>query len=282
MTIYDQRRLRQFSVPGGAPFSVDQEAEPRFRRFVDDMSARGVTFDPKQSGGFADRNIRGTGTPSKHSTGQAIDVNWNTNPEGASAHQFPADVSDIAARNGLKWGGNFMRRRGPDNMHFEVDPSLTPETRSPFAGDPSGADPPMYSVPGVSPVSADPMIAAPVAPAKPPLQVASAPVTPAVRPPVTKPESPFASMLPDAASFVNSSAGTDMGKGISQGLGGLGKALGGGGDDKEKQRAIDAQMAQAGNTAQASQQGKAKAGQAALDRLMQMSGVKKKSLFGAA
>lgn len=103
--------------PGGAKFTVAKKIAGQFQRFVNDLGGRGYQIDPKQSGGYANRNIRGSNNLSQHAYGNAIDLNWNANPLGSSKHNLPPDVGDIASKYGLAWGGTFSR---PDPMHFEA------------------------------------------------------------------------------------------------------------------------------------------------------------------
>jgi hypothetical protein len=102
---------------GGAPFTIAQPHVDRFTAFLNDLEARGYKIDPGQSGGFNKRNIAGTNTPSQHSFGNAVDINWTDNPRGAPG-KIPADVArELAQKHGLTWGGDW---RNPDPMHFEV------------------------------------------------------------------------------------------------------------------------------------------------------------------
>lgn len=106
----------------GARFRVSEQYADRFAGLVSDLEAASVKIDGSQSGGFADRNIAGTNTKSRHAFGEAIDLNWNDNArgkEGKIRDVIPAEqIRQIAARHGLKWGGDW---NNPDDMHFEVD-----------------------------------------------------------------------------------------------------------------------------------------------------------------
>jgi hypothetical protein len=60
--------------------------------------------------------IGGTlGFLSRHSWGQALDTNTNTNPQGG-VPTMNCDVVRIFRKHNFAWGGNFVR---PDGMHFE-------------------------------------------------------------------------------------------------------------------------------------------------------------------
>lgn len=109
----------------GAKFRVSGTYADRFAGFIADLEAAGVEVKGDQSGGYAKRNIRGTNTPSRHSHGEAIDINWHENAEGkpgALAEKLGGDdkVRELARKHGLKWGADF-KGRSRDDMHFEVD-----------------------------------------------------------------------------------------------------------------------------------------------------------------
>lgn len=149
---------------------VDKAYKDRFGALLTELEAEGYKVDPSQSGGYNKRNIAGTNTPSKHSFGHAIDVNWRDNAEGkmgAMARLLGDDkVREIAARHGLTWGGNF-KSRSRDDMHFEVDPKWQPpgaESGMPLPLPPQG----MPTAPQGAP-AAQPM------PPSAPVQVAQAP-----------------------------------------------------------------------------------------------------------
>ena len=134
--------LMRIQSPSGAKFTVDDSAAPQFQGFLNDLEGTGYKIDPNQSGGYADRNIAGTNTRSKHSTGQAIDINWTNNPEGGK-HDLPSNTGELAAKHGLIWGNNWTnRKRGPDAMHFEV--GGTPQTNYPNGVTPVANGPAEY------------------------------------------------------------------------------------------------------------------------------------------
>lgn len=115
--------LTQITGPSGAQFTVHPTHADRFTGFLADLHERGYNVDGGQSGGYANRNIRGTNRPSRHRDGAAIDVNWGRNREGTMG-DIPADVArELARKHGLIWGGDF-RSRSPDPMHFEIDPNF--------------------------------------------------------------------------------------------------------------------------------------------------------------
>jgi hypothetical protein len=168
-------------APSGVPFRVSPLHAGRFRNLAADIESRGVTIDPTQSGGFADRNIAGTNTPSRHSRGEAVDVNWGANPRtGAPLNPMvemvdyeagipvnpntpvppvtripPQIAREVAAANGMTWGGDW---RNSDPMHFEVArgnlPPVPVQNRS-ITGF-AGAQPPAQPSPQPPPVTPPP------------------------------------------------------------------------------------------------------------------------------
>lgn len=108
----------------GAKFRVASPYADRFAGFIADLEKEGIEVRGEQSAGYAKRNIRGTNTPSKHSHGEAIDINWHENAEGKpgelSKRLGDEKIRELAAKHGLKWGGDF-KSRSRDDMHFEVD-----------------------------------------------------------------------------------------------------------------------------------------------------------------
>lgn len=116
------------------PFQVPREEEARIRSFVDAMRAAGYEPSAGDSYGYADRNIRGTNTPSKHKIG-AIDWNASKNAEGTWGEFDPAIVQPIVDAHNMKWGRNF-KGRSPDPMHFEPNgPWQGAQKGAPMQGD---------------------------------------------------------------------------------------------------------------------------------------------------
>lgn len=132
-------------TPGGAPFSVAKPHADRFLGFLTDLEGTGYKIDPGQSGGYSYRNIRGSNRLSEHAHGNAIDLNWGRNPMGAKGHDLPANIAELAAKHGLKWGAAFN-----DPMHFQVA-STTPPVAS---ATPAAAGP---TPPGPATMASPPM-----------------------------------------------------------------------------------------------------------------------------
>lgn len=112
---WQKNNLVTVVAPNGQRFVVHKDAAPSFQGLLNDLGSTG--YDIKSDGGFNYRNIRGSNTLSQHAFGNAIDVNAAENPLGSRTHNLPANVSDMAQKRGLEWGGNWQSR--PDPMHFE-------------------------------------------------------------------------------------------------------------------------------------------------------------------
>jgi len=107
-------------APGGASFNVHRAAAPDFAGFLQDLSALGYKIDPKTSGGYNYRNIRGSNSLSEHAYGTAIDINSNANlytRDGRKVTDLPPEVGALAAKHNLEWGGNW--KDPVDTMHFQ-------------------------------------------------------------------------------------------------------------------------------------------------------------------
>lgn len=118
--------LVDVEAPSGARFTVHSDYADRFTGLVNDLHTAGYNINGDQSGGYNPRNIRGSSnTPSQHSFGRAIDINWTRNPVGGQG-DIPSDLArELAKKHGLVWGGDFPRN--PDPMHFEIDRNFTPQ-----------------------------------------------------------------------------------------------------------------------------------------------------------
>ena len=106
-------------TPGGREYTVAEQYASNFKGFVDELENSGYKIN--SIGGYANRNIAGTGTKSYHSLGVAIDINPSTNPhlfDGRLVTDMPSNVGEIAAKYGLGWGGNW--RSSKDAMHFSM------------------------------------------------------------------------------------------------------------------------------------------------------------------
>jgi hypothetical protein len=73
---------------------------------------------PASTGAYNCRAIRGTNSPSNHSWGLAVDINWNDNPMSYTFHsEIPPAVVAMWNACGWYWGGFYQNRT--DTMHFE-------------------------------------------------------------------------------------------------------------------------------------------------------------------
>ena len=134
--------------PSGVPFQIHADAAPSFQGFINELESTGYRIRPSsENGGGGGFNIRpkaGGGGMSEHSWGNAIDINPDKNPftKGPLITDLPSNVSDMAAKYGLTWGGDW--RSSKDAMHFEWAgiPYVPPQAQVPLPPiAPSGIDP---------------------------------------------------------------------------------------------------------------------------------------------
>ena len=107
----------------GKTFQVNSKYAKNFAGFIADLETTG--YQIRSIGGYADRNIAGTGTKSWHALGVAIDINPAQNPvtQGAPGRapttDMPANINEIANKWGLGWGGKWTGSK-QDAMHFSL------------------------------------------------------------------------------------------------------------------------------------------------------------------
>ena len=107
--------LTTIKTEDGRRLTVHRDAAPSFKRFLDQLEERG--YKVNSLGGYAARGNRSNpGRLSEHAFGNAIDINPSSNPFRSDKTDMPADISRMAAENGLSWGGDWRHK---DNMHFE-------------------------------------------------------------------------------------------------------------------------------------------------------------------
>ena len=116
------QNLTTITTPSGKKVTVHAAAAESFKGFLGDLEASGYKIN--SIGGFAMRNNVNNGSRlSQHAYGNAIDINpaQNPNQRGATSDNMitnlPKNVSDMAARWGLSWGGDWKSVK--DTMHFE-------------------------------------------------------------------------------------------------------------------------------------------------------------------
>ncbi|HEY2231444.1 MAG TPA: M15 family metallopeptidase [Xanthobacteraceae bacterium] len=115
----DPRTLTNISLPGGGQLRVNRWAAPHFQGFINELNSMGYRINPHDSYGFANRGIYGSTRRSQHAYGNAIDINSSINQRDPSGrNNLPPNVSQIAAKYGLTWGGDWSPR-WRDTMHFE-------------------------------------------------------------------------------------------------------------------------------------------------------------------
>lgn len=108
---------------------VPAEGAAQFQGFINDLEAQGYSIDDVQ--GFNDRDVRGRpGVKSAHGKEGAIDVNPSPNNPWDTTKPLPPNVSELAKKWGLGWGGNWRSRK--DTPHFSLRPGeggrvLSPE-----------------------------------------------------------------------------------------------------------------------------------------------------------
>lgn len=112
------------TVDGPKPVRVYGPAAQAYQGFLDDLAATGYEIHTIEGANY---RMKGSGTSlSEHSFGTAIDINGLTlpgeeGPRNAMAEELitdlPDDVSRIAAKWGLSWGGDWGSVK--DAMHFE-------------------------------------------------------------------------------------------------------------------------------------------------------------------
>jgi hypothetical protein len=130
-------RLRTIQFGGhGSRITVADVAVPSFQALADALQRHGIKPTPPDTGAYNCRMIGGTNTPSPHSYGAAVDVNWQRNP-AHSRGSIPANRHDprftemspaaVRAATGIRtkagkqvfqWGGAWTTFYDP--MHFDI------------------------------------------------------------------------------------------------------------------------------------------------------------------
>jgi hypothetical protein len=165
--------LVQVPVPGtDRTVTVNKAAADSFRGFLGNLADLGYPLT--SVGGYSNRRKAGGGGLSEHAFGNAIDINPADNPWRTSKTNLPPNVSELAAKWGLTWGGDWSPANR-DPMHFEwagVNPISGVDYRSGKAVQLAGGDMPSKSQPQVNLQEAifgpAPKTAAAAPPAQPP------------------------------------------------------------------------------------------------------------------
>jgi hypothetical protein len=118
--------LSTLSTKSGKSFQVASAVSGQFKGFISDLESTGYKI--KSIGGYRKAGTGGGTGPAdpdydkerySHPYGGSIDINPNQNPYGKSlATDMPSNISEIAAKNGLGWGGNWSSVK--DAMHFSA------------------------------------------------------------------------------------------------------------------------------------------------------------------
>ena len=111
---------------GGLPLRVRPEIAPLFQILIDELATKAKYWkDGKprlvSDGGYNNRLVRGSKTVwSNHAWGNAVDLNAGENPMQSTLETsfVASEVTALANRLGMTWGGNYANRK--DAMHFEV------------------------------------------------------------------------------------------------------------------------------------------------------------------
>lgn len=102
----------------GTRFSVHKRIARLVDLLADATERRGYRLVPGQCGGYNCRAIGGTRSPSNHSWGLAVDLNWHRNPmRRPLTTDMPTWMVAMWNRYGFAWGGHYTST--PDAMHFE-------------------------------------------------------------------------------------------------------------------------------------------------------------------
>lgn len=119
---------------GDSSAEVDRRAASAFRTLAAILGRHG--YRARSAGGYNDRDIAGTTTPSMHAYGLAVDVDPDINPDGSTLRTaLPtaavAEIVGLRTPGGdrvFRWGGDWDDdARTPhtyyDAMHFEIQAS---------------------------------------------------------------------------------------------------------------------------------------------------------------
>jgi len=115
--------ITTITTKSGAKIQVNKQDAASFQGLIGDLEDRGYVIKPGDTGGYNLRNITGGNTLSYHAFGAAIDINATANPYsnapggGVLKTNLPPDVSDMAKKWGLQWGGDWSSLKDP--MHFQ-------------------------------------------------------------------------------------------------------------------------------------------------------------------
>jgi D-alanyl-D-alanine carboxypeptidase len=115
-----RRNVVTRAVPIVGRVTCNRRFIPPLRRALAEIQRRGLSrlVDPGDYAGcYAPRRIPGSGSPSLHAWGLAIDLNAASNPQFGVSRHDPRLVRAME-RAGFTWGGRWPT--APDPMHFEL------------------------------------------------------------------------------------------------------------------------------------------------------------------
>lgn len=108
--------IADISTPSGLKVAVNKLSAGYFEGFLRELEESGYKIS--SIGGFSYRNKIGRSALSEHAYGNAIDINPAKNPYSQTLEtDMPANISLLAAKYGLSWGGDWKSVKDP--MHFE-------------------------------------------------------------------------------------------------------------------------------------------------------------------
>jgi len=126
---FTERNIVRRRVPILGTVTCHRAMLPALRRALGSLARRGLArlVDREDYAGcYAPRRIPGSGSPSLHAWGLAIDLNAAANPYGARPRQDRRLVRAFE-RAGFTWGGRWPT--APDGMHFEYHGEGEPGSR---------------------------------------------------------------------------------------------------------------------------------------------------------
>ena len=112
-------KLKTWNWHGKSITSERGSTTRSFRGLLNDLAAEGYKISSAAS--YSNRNARGSNRLSEHAFGRAIDINPSQNPMTSNSGfrtNMPDNVNQIAAENGLVWGGSWHGKKDP--MHFST------------------------------------------------------------------------------------------------------------------------------------------------------------------
>lgn len=115
------QNLTRITTRGGHTVTVNKEAAPHFRGFLNDLEAAGAPIHQNHFGGFNDRNIAGRHTKSQHAYGNAVDIdstgrNVNIPDFAAWVRTHDKELRTAEKRWGIRAGRDMSN---PDMGHWE-------------------------------------------------------------------------------------------------------------------------------------------------------------------